>query len=456
MAAATEDVVMPPPDEGGSTPTRSRTPARVRARRRRPTLPALATAALLLVCASLDPSGGGAGYPAAGSVLPIFALAANPSSAPAPSIAGGGEDEGHVAAPAPVVARLGRKLGVRYRPTSHSASAASIPRGGAGDRGKAPSSSSSDKTLSEILGHAVHRGLGGGLPGAVAGIVQVLTLMWLRTVINYQCRYGTTFLQSLTTLYNQGGVPRFYRGMAFALVQAPLARFASTAANDGVEALLGNLEYTKNWGPGKGTVVASAVVGLWRMMLMPVDTCKTVLQVDSAEGFRNLIRGVRRGKVWLLYQGAMAQALSAVVSHYPWFYTYNYLTKHPFVQRILRPALLRNAVVGFLSSVVSDTVSNAVRVIKTTKQAMGSKHVITYGEAVGMILAADGWRGLFGRGLKTRIFANALQSVVFTVIWRGLAERWSNSQEQADKGVPSKKGEHTRNQNVDNEDDDNE
>uniref|UniRef100_A0A7S4HVK0 Uncharacterized protein n=1 Tax=Odontella aurita TaxID=265563 RepID=A0A7S4HVK0_9STRA len=303
MAAATEDVVMPPPDEGGSTPTRSRTPARVRARRRRPTLPALATAALLLVCASLDPSGRGAGYPAAGSVLPIFALAANPSSAPAPSIAGGGEDEGHVAAPAPVVARLGRKLGVRYRPTSHSASAASIPRGGAGDRGKAPSSSSSDKTLSEILGHAVHRGLGGGLPGAVAGIVQVLTLMWLRTVINYQCRYGTTFLQSLTTLYNQGGVPRFYRGMAFALVQAPLARFASTAANDGVEALLGNLEYTKNWGPGKGTVVASAVVGLWRMMLMPVDTCKTVLQVDSAEGFRNLIRGVRRGKVWLLYQG---------------------------------------------------------------------------------------------------------------------------------------------------------
>jgi hypothetical protein len=40
-----------------------------------------------------------------------------------------------------------------------------------------------------------------------------------------------------------------------------------------------------------------------------------------------------------------------------------------------------------------------------------------------MILAADGWRGLFGRGLRTRIFANALQSIVFTVIWRGLAEK---------------------------------
>ena len=42
-----------------------------------------------------------------------------------------------------------------------------------------------------------------------------------------------------------------------------------------------------------------------------------------------------------------------------------------------------------------------------------------------MVLAADGWRGLFGRGLRTRIFANALQSIVFTVIWRGLSDRWA-------------------------------
>ena len=38
---------------------------------------------------------------------------------------------------------------------------------------------------------------------------------------------------------------------------------------------------------------------------MPVDTCKTVLQVDSAEGFRNLIRKVKAGQVWLLYQGEL-------------------------------------------------------------------------------------------------------------------------------------------------------
>ena len=158
-------------------------------------------------------------------------------------------------------------------------------------------------TLNQILIKAGKRGLGGGLPGAVAGVVQVMTLMWLRTIINYQCRYGTTFRQAFTTLYNDGGYKRFYRGLSFALVQAPLSRFVSTAANDGVEALLAALVFTKEWGPGRTTVVASIVVGAWRMLLMPIDTCKTVLQVDSADGFRQLMRRVKAGKIGVLYQG---------------------------------------------------------------------------------------------------------------------------------------------------------
>ena len=50
-----------------------------------------------------------------------------------------------------------------------------------------------------------------------------------------------------------------------------------------------------------------------------------------------------------------------------------------------------------------------------------------------MILAADGWRGLFGRGLKTRILGNALQSIIFTVIWRGLSERWKRKEEEEEE-----------------------
>jgi hypothetical protein len=56
-------------------------------------------------------------------------------------------------------------------------------------------------TFGEILVKAGRKGLGGGVPGAIAGVVQVLTLMGLRTVINYQMRYGTTFFKALDVLY---------------------------------------------------------------------------------------------------------------------------------------------------------------------------------------------------------------------------------------------------------------
>jgi len=280
-------------------------------------------------------------------------------------------------------------------------------------------------SFSEILKKAGRSGIGGGIPGFIAGIVQVLTLMWLRTVMNYQCRYGASFPQAFRILYSEGGIPRFYRGMSFALVQAPLARFVATAANDGVETLLANLKLTENWGPGRSTIIASIIVGLWRMVLMPIDTCKTVLQVDSVEGFRNLMRKVKAGKIYVLYQGAFANAASAIAAHYPWFYIYRVLSRNKMLQQIIGNNLLRNASVGFAASVVSDTVANAIRVVKTTKQSIASKHTCSYGEVVAMILAADGWKGLFGRGLRTRILGNAVQSVLFTIIWRGLADKWS-------------------------------
>jgi len=296
--------------------------------------------------------------------------------------------------------------------------------------GKEVTSGERTMTLNHILIRAGKRGLGGGLPGAIAGIVQVLTLMWMRTIINYQSRYGTTFRQALASLMSDGGIPRFYRGLPFALVQAPLSRFVSTAANDGVEALLASFDLTKKWGPGRSTIVASFVVGLWRMALMPIDTCKTVLQVDSSEGFRNLMRRVKAGRIGVLYQGAVANALSSFLSHYPWFYTYNLLSKNGALDLLIPVKLVRNAAIGMLASVVSDTFVNCIRVIKTTKQAVGSKHNISYADTVRMILAADGWKGLFGRGLLTRIMANALQSIVFTIIWRGLSEHWKKTDDE--------------------------
>jgi hypothetical protein len=35
--------------------------------------------------------------------------------------------------------------------------------------------------------------------------------MWLRTTMNYQYANGGSLTNAITTLYKEGGVPRFYR-----------------------------------------------------------------------------------------------------------------------------------------------------------------------------------------------------------------------------------------------------
>ena len=175
------------------------------------------------------------------------------------------------------------------------------------------------------------------------------------------------------------------------------------------------------------------------MMLMPIDTCKTVLQIENKKGLTQLLSKVRNGHIHLLYSGALANALSSFIGHYPWFYTYNLLSKNEALIEAIPWATGRNALIGFMSSIVSDTVANSMRVIKTSKQALGStRSSITYAETISLILAVDGWRGLLGRGLKTRILGNALQSILFTVVWRGLSERWQEENTADDNFGKSK------------------
>jgi hypothetical protein len=57
---------------------------------------------------------------------------------------------------------------------------------------------------------------------------------------------------------------------------------------------------------------------LLKKLNIAIDTAKTVLQIDSVEGFRSLMRRVKAGRIGLLYSGAIANAISAVLGHYPW------------------------------------------------------------------------------------------------------------------------------------------
>ncbi|KAF5976039.1 hypothetical protein FCOIX_7293 [Fusarium coicis] len=268
------------------------------------------------------------------------------------------------------------------------------------------------------LKKALKRALGGGLSGAAAMILQVLLLMPLRTIMNYQYRHGTSFTVATRTLYTEGGIRRYYQGIAPALFQGPIARFGDTAANAGILALLQSNPYLKNMPSPIKTIFASLCAAAFRMILTPIDTLKTTLQAQGARGTALLRRRIKSNGIGSLWWGAFATAAATFVGHYPWFATYNYLSeviteppKHPLFWWLLRLAFI-----GFCASIVSDSISNSLRVVKTYRQVNDTK--VSYAEAARAVVIQDGVIGLLGRGLKTRILANGLQGILFSILWK--------------------------------------
>src|SRR5258708_28806951 len=89
----------------------------------------------------------------------------------------------------------------------------------------------------------------------------------LRTVMNYQYRYGTSTTQAISTLYADAGFPRYYQGLTAALVQGPVARFGDKAANAGILALLESNKFMRTLPKFIQTVFTSAASALFRLFI---------------------------------------------------------------------------------------------------------------------------------------------------------------------------------------------
>lgn len=271
-----------------------------------------------------------------------------------------------------------------------------------------------------IMKRASKKALSGGLAGMGAQAINVLALMWMRTIMNYQYRYGGNLMDVVKKLYAEGGIPRFYRGLAPGLIQAPVSRFGDTAANDGA---LAALEFTSLPTAVK-TMAASASAAGFRVFLMPIDAWKTTKQVEGKEGLKRLIEKTKKHPT-ALWQGAVGAMTATWVGHYPWFYTNNQLREVMPQFEFQNGKYVRNAVIGFCSAAVSDTCSNSLRVLKTTRQT--SLEPVGYLESAKSIIAAEGYAGLFGRGLKTRILTNGMQGALFTIGWKAISEYLNKS-----------------------------
>jgi hypothetical protein len=278
--------------------------------------------------------------------------------------------------------------------------------------------SSSNPTSNEILNKALNRSFNVGLAGYGAMTFQVGSLMWLRTTMNYQFKNGGGTFNTLQTLYKQGGIPRFYRGVGFALINAPLSRFGDTAANMTAMTYLEDSSLNK----AQKTFIGSLGAGLWRLTVIPVDAFKSHLQVHGKDGMKILRSKVKTHGVKTLYSGSSAAFTGTVVGHFPWFYTYNYLQENAPYKNTDSSVVsfFRSGSIGFLSSTTSDIISNSVRVLKISKQTNENNH--SYSRIIKDIVKKDSVSGLFLRGLQTKLLLNGIQGFVFVVVFDKLKD----------------------------------
>lgn len=184
---------------------------------------------------------------------------------------------------------------------------------------------------------------------------------------------------TLRKLHGEGGIPRFYRGLLPALIIGPISRFGDTATNMFARNLFKQDDTLKDIPIFIQTSLGSVLAGLWRLSTLPIDAWKTSKQVNGSDGLKMLFNKYQVNGIKTFYQGGVASASATMAGHYPWFVTNNYLDyylpKYSFKDEKFK-ALVRSAFIGFCCTLVSDTISNSIRVLKTMKQT--SEKQITY------------------------------------------------------------------------------
>jgi len=276
--------------------------------------------------------------------------------------------------------------------------------------------------FSETLKKAGSRALGGGVPGAIAMVLQVVLLMWLRTAMNYQYKNGGTIVEVFTVLYAQGGVARFYKGVEVALLSSPIARFGDTAANEGVKEL-----FSKGSSPVVVSLAASIAAALWRITITPMTTMKTMLQTEGT--LDPLWKKMAAGGPTVLFEGSLGAAVSTAVGFYPWSLTYEFADRNMPKATTFVGKLCRRAGAGLIASLVSDVASNSIRVVTAYKAT--SDVPVTYMEAVSIITDKDGYEGLFFRGLGIKLISNAISAMLFSILWKYLMDMWNKPAAEA-------------------------
>ena len=247
--------------------------------------------------------------------------------------------------------------------------------------------------------------------GFAGGALQVSALLWLRTANNYQYKHGTTLSNTMKTLYSQGGILRFYRGYIPSLFLGSSIKFGEINA----------YYYSKqcNFNELEKLVFISSISSFLKLMFVPIDTLDIFLQVEGKKGIQSLKNKVNNKGVRVLYYGLTPWITSNFISTFCWYNIHNYLDDK-FKDKCKEGLEfnIKNGVIGLSASVVSDTITNPLRILKIYKQS--NTNEVSYTETYKNIIKTRGPSELFLRGLKTRLMIHGLQNVFFVLVWKNL------------------------------------
>ena len=227
-----------------------------------------------------------------------------------------------------------------------------------------------------------------------ASAIQSSTLFWIKPIIKSQYVYGGSLSESFNFLKKNGGIPRFYQGFLPAVLKSSIGRTSDITIYKTFNEKYGNNYYYSSLNSG----CLSALV---KIAIMPLDTLSNIYQVHGKDAYKHI-----RGN---LYRGALAYGAIHSISSTCWLLSYSKLKERewtPFSN-------LNYLLTGFTSSLITDTIVNPLRVLKTNKQVFANNK--SYVEILQDMIKDK--MGLY-RGYRIRLGYNAINGGLFVLFWQ--------------------------------------
>jgi len=192
------------------------------------------------------------------------------------------------------------------------------------------------------------------------------------TIIYYQHINNVSFINTIKNIYNIGYFSRFYSGLPFNVVYAPINKFI-------------DLEIYKKYGSTtEGALICSTV----KSLTYPIHTI---------EVFYNINRTMP--KFIHIYNGYSFFFLSNSISYVLWYK----LLERFNTGFAIKNKILKDGVVGLTSGLIVDLLMNPIRVLRTNLQNNLSIRNIAFGS-------------FYNRGIVPKLMLSAIQSAYFNVL----------------------------------------